>query len=128
MVKYKVGDEIVIRKDLKTGEWYGVFEWLRGMERLKVNDYVVIEKVDNGYYFVKGVWYINDEMIEGLYDDGKRYYIKLIGNRTDVLHISDCNNHTFEMDDDLENLKCKFTEKEANEIIGSSKILYKELV
>lgn len=67
MVKYKVGDKVVIRKDLKTGEWYGVFEWLRGMERLKVNDYVVIEKVDNGCYFVKGVWYISHEMIEGLY-------------------------------------------------------------
>lgn len=128
MSKYNVGDEVVIRKDLIDNVKYGAIRWWEAMNELKEKDYVVIEEIDNGYYWIDVGYCIADEMIDCLYEDDRLYYIKLIGNRTDVLHISDCNNHTFEMDDDLENLKCKFTENEANDIIGSSKILYKELV
>lgn len=129
MNKYNVGNKVVVREDLVVGECYGNFTWSDEKEYMKEKDYVVIEKVDDDFdYLVEDEYWLTEEMIEELYEDGKLYHIKLIGNSTDILHISDCNNHTFEMDDDLENLKCKFTEKEADDIIGSSKILYKELV
>lgn len=130
MSKYKKGDKVVIRKGLVVGKWYGNWRWSAGKEYMKKKDYIVIDDVDEAGDYLINNCYISKEMIQGLYnnEDDVLYYIKLIGNSTDVLHISDCNNHTFEMDDDLENLKCKFTEKEADEIIGSSKILYKVLV
>lgn len=130
MSKYKKCDKLVIRKDLVVGELYGDIKWWIDREYLKEKDYVIIEEVDtDGDYWIEGGYIcINDEIIEGLYEDDKLYYIKLVGNGKDVLHISDWNNHTFEMVDDLEYHKCKFTENESDDIIGSSKILYKELV
>lgn len=70
MSKYGVGDKVVIRKDLVVGEVYGGFEWWSVMNYLKEKEYVVIKRVDeDDDYVVEDGWYINDEMIAGLYDE-----------------------------------------------------------
>lgn len=88
MCKYKVGDKVVIRKDLKVGEWYGDLYWANAKEYMKEKNYVVIEEVDkDGSYWVEEYWIITDEMIEGLYEEEKAMTIedvkKLIENYFD---------------------------------------------
>lgn len=75
MSKYKVGDKVVIRKDLVDGVEYGDVELWSEMEYLKEKDYVVIDGVDEvGDYRLENThWYITDEIIEGLYKDVKKY-------------------------------------------------------
>lgn len=59
----------------------------------------------------------------------KWYYIRMKGNDEDYLNL-DINDGEYFMDDEYERgfYKVKFTEEECNEIIGTSSILYKELV
>lgn len=73
MNKYKVGDKVVIRKDLVVGGVYGFNYWLACNEYLKEKEYVVIEEVDAvGDYRVEvGRYWITNEMIEGLYKEEK---------------------------------------------------------
>lgn len=71
-MKYKVGDKVVIRKDLKVGKFYGDIYWLEHKEDLKSKDYVVVSRVDknNNYISVENDSYdITDEMIEGFYKE-----------------------------------------------------------
>lgn len=74
MSKYNIGDKVVIRKDLEVDEYYGNFYWFTAKEYMKEKDYVVIEKVDDGYYSVEGGFWINDEIIEGLYNGDEEKY------------------------------------------------------
>lgn len=67
MSKYKKGDKVVIRKDLELGGKYGELYCLGRMIRLKEKDYVVIKEVEGGYYWI-GDFFVNDELIEGLYE------------------------------------------------------------
>lgn len=65
MSKYKVGDKVVLRKDLVDGEWYNGVKWWIGKEYMKEKDYVVIEDLcKTGDYRVDG-WFVTDEMIQG---------------------------------------------------------------
>lgn len=75
--KYNIGDKVVIKKDLEVGEYSGV-EWCIEMDYLKEKYYVVIERVDDdGDYFVECEWYINDEMIAGLYEGNNKPKYKI---------------------------------------------------
>lgn len=70
MSKYKVGDKVVIRKDLVVGVEYGGVEWWSDEnEYMKEKDYIIIERNIAGDYVVEGGWYLTDEMIEGLYEE-----------------------------------------------------------
>lgn len=71
MCEYKVGDKVVIRKDLEDDERYGNWSWSDEKDFLKEKDYVVIEGVDNdGDYWIEGYWFwINDEMISHKYGE-----------------------------------------------------------
>lgn len=81
MSKYKKDDKVVIRKDLKVGEWYGDLYWANAKEYMKEKNYVVIEEVDkDGSYWVEGYWIITDEMIEGLYEEEKYSDLNEINN------------------------------------------------
>lgn len=73
MSKYKVGDKVVIRKDLVVGEVYGGCYWDPTDDFMKAYDYVVIDEVDeDGDYWIEGCdTFVSGEMIEGLYDDLK---------------------------------------------------------
>lgn len=205
MNKYKVGDKVVIRKDLKAGKWYDDIEWWSEMDDFKGKDYVVIiEEVDSfDVYRIEGAWCINDEMIEGLYkeedkmsvktdknyiwyldyEDGTYFLNNLLGvekwrsheteeikNGKDMCYLlteeqakkspffdkfakhdpfkeklyyilvkghewedrqflnMEVESYRYFFDNDVETdgFKITFTEKEADEIIGNSSILYKE--
>lgn len=146
MSKYKVGDKVIIRKDLKVGEVYGECYWCDGTEYMKEKDYVVIEVVDeDGDYLVEGVWCINDEMIEGLYEEDEakkspffdkftkhdpfeeKYYIRMKGNEDEYLNLNVIKGGYFMNDtDEYGPHKTKFTKEECDGIIGTSSILYKE--
>lgn len=70
---YSQGDKVVIRKDLRVGEWYGNIQWWHMDEFLKEKDFVVIDTVDeDGDYIVDGQC-VSDEMISHKYEDKKRY-------------------------------------------------------
>lgn len=77
MSKYKKGDKVVIRKDLEDEVYYGKVDWCSEMDYLKEKDYVVIEEIDVGDYWIDD-WCITDEMIEGLYveDEDEEVEIK----------------------------------------------------
>lgn len=72
---YKIGDKVVIRKDLKVDNYYGGVQWWFEMERLESKDYVVIEEVDDYYWIEDGYW-ISEEMIAGLYDKENSVNVK----------------------------------------------------
>lgn len=68
-MKYQEGDKVVIRKNLKVGEWYGNIQWWDNDEPLKEKDFIVIDAVDkDGDYVINGSQYINDEMISHKYE------------------------------------------------------------
>lgn len=77
MVKYKVGDKVVIRKDLKVGVPYGTKTFVSNMKEMcDAHDYILtIKRIreDDIYYMEEDeswcefVW--TDQMIEKLYVD-----------------------------------------------------------
>lgn len=72
-MKYQKGDKVVIRKELKVGEWYGNIQWWDNDEPLKEKDFIVIDAVDeDGDYVINGGRYINDEMISHKYKESER--------------------------------------------------------
>lgn len=78
MNKYKVGDKVVIRKDLEVDGLYGIVEWHINKEYLKEKDYVVIDKVvEYDVYWTTDEWAITDEMIEGLYQETSKNKYKV---------------------------------------------------
>ncbi len=61
MLKYKVGDRVVLRNDLKYGISYGDNSWVFGMERAGP---VIIRRAEI-FYSIEGGWYFyTDEMID----------------------------------------------------------------
>lgn len=69
MNKYNVGDTVVIRKDLVVGEVYGGCYWDDSDDFMKNYDYVVIEEIDDGDYWIKYCdTFVSEEMIAGLYE------------------------------------------------------------
>lgn len=99
------------------------------------NDKNIIDKIKNGesnYYL------LTEEQAKQspFFDKFKKhdpfekwYYIRMKGNDEDYLNLN-FNNDNYFMNDNDEYWpnKTKFTEEECNEIIGTSSILYKELV
>lgn len=71
MSTYQKGDKVVLRKDLVIGEYYGNIIWHAGnCEELGELDYVEILTVYSiGGYEVTAGWCVNNEMIEGLYEE-----------------------------------------------------------
>lgn len=70
-MKYKVGNRVMVRSDLKNNKMYGVQAFVKDMEQYKGKE-ITILKHDNGYYKIKedeGYWNWTDEMFEGLAED-----------------------------------------------------------
>lgn len=88
-MKYQKGDKVVIRKELKVGEWYGNIQWWDNGEPLKEKDFIVIDAVDeDGDYVINGGRYINDEMISHKYKESERIIVwSLLLDVLDVLFI-----------------------------------------
>ena len=73
-MKYKIGDKVRIRKDLKTLEVYGDQLFVKQMEKYKGTPVTISEVFSGGYYIKEDKdenknWSWTDEMFEGLVDD-----------------------------------------------------------
>lgn len=64
-MKYKVGDRVIIRGDLKSGQNYGACAFVNAMEKLKGKISTIIEVCDNHYKLKEDEvnYYWTDEMI-----------------------------------------------------------------
>lgn len=72
MSKYKVGDNVVIRNDLKVGEIYGGVMWDKKKEYMKLRPITINYEDHWSFYWIEGYpWAckISEEMIQGLYQD-----------------------------------------------------------
>lgn len=71
-MKYKVGDKVLLRNDLKDGGEYGDWNWIKGM--LKGVVVTIIETLSCDTYFIEEDTYrrcYTDEMIVGLAKETK---------------------------------------------------------
>lgn len=69
-MKYKVGDKVRVRSDLKNNKMYGTQMFVKDMEQYKGKGVTI--KYDNNYYEIEedeGYWHWTDEMFEGLAED-----------------------------------------------------------
>ena len=105
MSKYNVGDVVKLRDDLEVGKEYGRINFATKMEELKNKPVEIFYRGFQGDYTVQKGWIINDEMIEGLWEECKEKQDKL--KLIDVLNMIArgelkegtkviCNNSTFE--------------------------------
>ena len=72
-MKYKVGDKVKIREDLRVGERYGEFSFSHPMSEF-LGNIGIISDVDeiNDYYEIRGFnhWSWTEDMIEGKVESG----------------------------------------------------------
>ena len=65
--KYKVGDKVIVRRDLKDGERYGGILAITSMVNFRGKPVTIRDDNGGSYYYIKEfhcVW--SDEMFEGL--------------------------------------------------------------
>lgn len=120
MNKYKIGDKVVIRKDLIVGKDYGNFTWSDENEYMRDKAYVVIDEVYDLKYRVENGKVISHVMTSGLY----KPYIEII--KTVILR----NGTTFECKakdllvvDDMKCVKDNIKKYPDSVVILSSEIL-----
>lgn len=83
-MKYKVGDKVRVRSDLKACEQYGANIATNGMERL-AGKIVTISRVGYAHYLVEGMNYNwTDEMFEPVEEMSAEELVKIIGNICEV--------------------------------------------
>lgn len=74
-MEFNTGDKVVVRKDLKSDEWYGSSPWGDSMSHLSDKPYVTIKNPSSffrGTYSIEEDSYcITNEMIQGLYTEGE---------------------------------------------------------
>lgn len=66
-MKYKVGDKVRVRKDLKEWEQYGRLTFTESMGKLRGNNVTIKEVLSNDYHIVEdnSEYFWTDEMLEG---------------------------------------------------------------
>ena len=83
-MKYKVGDKVRVRSDLKACEQYGANIATNSMERL-AGKIVTISRVGYAHYLVDGMNYNwTDEMLEPVEEMSAEELVKIIGNICEV--------------------------------------------
>lgn len=83
-MKYKVGDKVKVRSDLKACEQYGANIATNSMERL-AGKIVTISRVGYAHYLVEGMNYNwTDEMFEPIEEMSAEELVKIIGNICEV--------------------------------------------
>lgn len=83
-MKYKVGDKVKVRSDLKACEQYGANIATNSMERL-AGKIVTISRVGYAHYLVEGMNYNwTDEMLEPVEEMSAEELVKIIGNICEV--------------------------------------------
>lgn len=82
-MKYKVGDKVRIRKDLKVGEIYGGCRFASGMQKLvgKIACIEVVSKGNECYRIDSNHFLWTDEMFEEVWKMNKHVVIYVDGNK-----------------------------------------------
>lgn len=78
-MKYTLGDEVVIRNDLKIGEWYGKLKWTQKKNNRLLGKTVTIENLDvkgNYYYIIEKNGFYEDKLT---FNDNMIWYSKKSG-------------------------------------------------
>lgn len=85
MGKFKVGDKVRVRKDLKVGEVYGVMYFTANMSDAR-GTVLTIKSIEHYSYGVEEAYpsYWTDEMFEGLAEETPREF--KVGDRVKLLH------------------------------------------
>ena len=92
-MKYKVGDKVRVRSDLKACEQYGANIATNSMERL-AGKIVTISRVGYAHYLVEGMNYNwTDEMLEPVEEMSAEELMKILGNICKGRACSECPVH-----------------------------------
>ena len=77
-MKYKIGDKVRVRKDLKPGNFYGRVYYSSDMNKFKAMECVVTNIYDGTYNINDSEYGFSDEMLEPV-DDLLEYALKKLG-------------------------------------------------
>ena len=84
-MKYKVGDKVKVRSDLKCEEYYGGVPFTSEMNRFKGMEFAIVRVNNGGYYEVLETLYnFTDEMLEPVEEMSAEELVKIIGNICEV--------------------------------------------
>lgn len=84
-MKYKVGDKVKVRSDLKCEEYYGGVPFTSEMNRFKGMEFT-IARVNNGRYYevLETLYNFTNEMLEPVEEMSAEELVKIIGNICEV--------------------------------------------
>ena len=68
-MKYKVGDKVRVRKDLKSGNFYGKAFYISSMDEFKGGKYVITRIWDQCYQIDNFGYWWSEEMLESVDDE-----------------------------------------------------------
>ena len=68
-MKYKVGDKVRVRKDLKSGNFYGKAFYISSMDEFKGGKYVITKIWDQCYQINNFGYWWSEEMFESIDDE-----------------------------------------------------------
>ena len=68
-MKYKVGDKVRVRKDLKPGNFYGKDYYISSMDKFKGEKCVITEIWDQSYQINNFGYWWSEEMFESIDDE-----------------------------------------------------------
>ena len=77
-MKYKVGDKVRVRKDLKPGNFYGKDYYISSMDKFKGEECVITEIWDQCYQINNFGYWWSEEMFESI-DDLLEYALEKLG-------------------------------------------------
>lgn len=84
-MKYKVGDKVKVRSDLKCEEYYGGAPFTSEMNRFKGMEFTIARVNNGGYYEVLETLYnFTNEMLEPVEEMSAEELVKIIGNICEV--------------------------------------------
>lgn len=84
-MKYKVGDKVRVRSDLKCEEYYGGVPFTSEMNRFKGMEFTIARVNNGGYYEVLETLYnFTNEMLEPVEEMSAEELVKIIGNICEV--------------------------------------------
>ena len=78
-MKYKVGDKVRVRKDLKSGNFYGKAFYISSMDEFKGGKYVITRIWDQCYQIDNFGYWWSEEMFESIDDDLLEYALEKLG-------------------------------------------------
>ena len=78
-MKYKVGDKVRVRKDLKPGNFYGKDYYISSMDKFKGEKCVITEIWDQSYQINNFGYWWSEEMFESIDDDLLEYALGKLG-------------------------------------------------